>query len=171
VNPTRTGFLRVLERMGADIEVEDGTAAGGEPVGDIVVRSAPLTGTEVTPDEVPLTIDELPLVALLGALAEGETIVRGAEELRRKESDRITAVVDALRALGARIEAAPDGFVVAGGAGLEGGTVDSGGDHRMAMLGAVAGMISGRGVEVEGFEAAAVSYPSFAEDLRGVAAP
>jgi 3-phosphoshikimate 1-carboxyvinyltransferase len=125
----------------------------------------------VEPEEVPGTIDELPLVALLGALAEGETVVRGAEELRRKESDRVASVVEALRALGARIEAAPDGFVVQGGAALRGGTIDSRGDHRIAMLGAVAGMISRDGVEVEGFEAAGVSYPAFADDLRGLVAP
>ena len=115
VNPTRTGLLRVLERMGGDVEVEQRAAAGGEPVADLVVRAARLRGTEVEPGEVPLAIDELPLVALLGAFAEGTTIVRGAEELRRKESDRITTVVEGLRGLGARIEAAPDGFVVAGG--------------------------------------------------------
>jgi 3-phosphoshikimate 1-carboxyvinyltransferase len=171
VNPTRTGLLRVLERMGGDVEVEAGTAAGGEPVADLVVRSAQLRGTEVTPEEVPLTIDELPLVALLGALAEGETVVRGAEELRRKESDRVQSVVEALRALGARIEAAPDGFVVAGSGELQGGAIDSHGDHRIAMLGAVAGMISRSGVEVQGFEAAGVSYPTFADDLRGLVAP
>ena len=122
VNPTRTGFLRVLERMGGDVEVEQHATAGGEPAADLVVRSAQLRGTEVEPDEVPLAIDELPLVALLGAFAEGTTIVRGAEELRRKESDRVTTVVEGLRGLGARIEAAPDGFVVAGGGELHGGT-------------------------------------------------
>jgi 3-phosphoshikimate 1-carboxyvinyltransferase len=171
VNPTRTGLLRVLERMGGDVEVAGRTGAGGEPVADLVVRSAGLQGTAVEPEEVPGTIDELPLVALLGALAEGETVVRGAEELRRKESDRVASVVEALRALGARIEAAPDGFVVQGGAALRGGTIDSRGDHRIAMLGAVAGMISRDGVEVEGFEAAGVSYPAFADDLRGLVAP
>jgi 3-phosphoshikimate 1-carboxyvinyltransferase len=131
----------------------------------MVVRAAGLRGTEVEPSEVPLTIDELPLVALLGAFAEGTTVVRGAEELRRKESDRITTVVEGLRGLGARIEAAPDGFVVAGGGGLDGGRIDAHGDHRIAMLGAVAGIASRDGVEVEGFEAAGVSYPGFADDL------
>ncbi len=169
VNPTRTGFLRVLERMGGDVEVEQHDTAGGEPAADLVVSSAQLRGTEVEPGEVPLAIDELPLVALLGAFAEGTTIVRGAEELRRKESDRVTTVVEGLRGLGARIEAAPDGFVVAGGGELHGGTIDAHGDHRIAMLGAVAGMVSRTGVEVQGFEAAAVSYPGFADDLRDLA--
>jgi 3-phosphoshikimate 1-carboxyvinyltransferase len=171
MNATRTGFLRVLERMGGDVEVEEQTAAGGEPVADLVVRSARLRGTEVEPDEVPLAIDELPLVALLGAFAEGTTIVHGAEELRRKESDRVMTVVDGLRGLGARIEAAPDGFVVGGGGELHGGTMNAGADHRIAMLGAVAGIASREGVAVEGFEAASVSYPTFADDLRGLVTP
>jgi 3-phosphoshikimate 1-carboxyvinyltransferase len=168
VNPTRVGLLRVLERMGGNIEVDQRAANGGEPVADLLVRAARLRGTEVDADEVPLTIDELPLVALLGAFAEGTTIVRGAEELRRKESDRVSTVVDGLRALGARIEAAPDGFVVAGSGELHGGRIDAHGDHRIAMLGAVAGMVSRTGVEVEAFEAAAVSYPTFGDDLRSL---
>jgi 3-phosphoshikimate 1-carboxyvinyltransferase len=169
VNPTRTGLLTILERMGAGVEVSQDTAAGGEPVGDIVVRAAELRGTEVEAAEVPLAIDELPLVALLGAFAEGRTIVHGAEELRRKESDRIAIVVEGLRGLGARIEAAPDGFMVEGLGGLVGGALDAAGDHRIAMLGAVAGMASREGVAVSGFQAADVSYPGFAADLEAVA--
>ncbi len=178
VNWTRTGFLRILERMGAialgDMEpapeAGDGAVATGEPVSDIDVRAGPLAGTAVEPEEVPLAIDELPLVALLGCFADGETVVRGARELRVKESDRITAVVDGLRALGAQIEATEDGFAVtgAGGAGLRGGSIDARGDHRMAMLGAVAGLASAEGVEVTGMEAAAVSYPGFLEDLASL---
>jgi 3-phosphoshikimate 1-carboxyvinyltransferase len=169
VNPTRTGLLTVLERMGGDVQVSERTAAGGEPIGDLVVRAAGLRGTDVEPEEVPLTIDELPLVALLGAFAEGRTTVRGAQELRRKESDRITTVVEGLRGLGARIEAAPDGFMMEGTGGLAGGTLDAAHDHRLAMLGAVAGVASREGVEVEGFEAAAVSYPGFGDDLGKLA--
>jgi 3-phosphoshikimate 1-carboxyvinyltransferase len=170
VNPTRIGFLRVLERMGGDVEVVDTQAPGGEHTAALVVRSARLRGTRVEAPEVPLVIDELPLVALLGAFAEGTTEVRGAEELRRKESDRVTTVVDGLRGLGARIEAAPDGFVVAGAGGLQGGGIDAGGDHRIAMLGAVAGIASRDGVDVAGFEASSVSYPGIAEDLEALAA-
>jgi 3-phosphoshikimate 1-carboxyvinyltransferase len=139
-------------------------------VGDVDVAQAPLEATVVEPEEVPLAIDELPLVALLGCFAEGETVVRGAAELRLKESDRIAATVDGLSGLGADIEATQDGFVVRGGGGIEGGTLDARGDHRMAMLGAVAGLGSRSGVEVMGMEAAAVSYPRFEDDLRSLTA-
>jgi 3-phosphoshikimate 1-carboxyvinyltransferase len=135
------------------------------------VTAGPLRGTVVEPDEVPLAIDELPLVALLGCFAEGETVVRGAQELRVKESDRIAGVVEGLRGLGATIEATGDGFAVTGtgGRSLRGGTIDARGDHRMAMLGAVAGLASEEGVEVVGMEAAAVSYPGFVDDLSRLA--
>ena len=136
---------------------------------DIDVTHGPLVGTQVEPDEVPLAIDELPLVALLGAFAEGETVVRGAAELRVKESDRIDAVVDGLRGLGAQIEGTPDGFVVTGTGGLEGGVMDSHGDHRLAMLGAVAGLASRDGVTVERMDAATISYPLFLEHIGTLA--
>ena len=149
LNWTRTGFYRIAERMGAVIvgELEEpGTDTDEEPVGELDVASGSLEGTVVEPHEVPLAIDELTLVALLGAHAEGETVVRGAEELRLKESDRIAGVVEGLRGLGADIEATPDGFAVRGdGSPLRGGTIDANGDHRMAMLGAVAGLASVRG--------------------------
>jgi 3-phosphoshikimate 1-carboxyvinyltransferase len=172
VNWTRAGFLRILERMGA-IVLSDaeppGTLAPHEPVADIDVRNAPIVGTIVEADEVPLAIDELPLVGLLGCFAEGETLVRGAGELRVKESDRIASVVEGLRGLGAQIEALPDGFVVTGTGRLRGGALDAHGDHRLALLGAVAGLASEQGVEVVGMEAAEVSYPGFAEDLSRLA--
>jgi 3-phosphoshikimate 1-carboxyvinyltransferase len=154
----------------ADFEEKPDAVPSDEPIGDIDVSRAPLEGTVVEPDEVPLAIDELPLVALLGCFAEGETVVRGAQELRVKESDRIAGVVEGLRGLGADIEATGDGFAVRGTGGLEGGTMESRGDHRLAILGAVAGLASRDGVEVEGVEAAAVSYPSFEDDLRALAA-
>lgn len=172
VNWTRTGFLRILERMGAVVvgDLEPVGATGpDEPVSDLDVRAAPLVGAVVAREEVPLAIDELPLVALLGCFADGETIVRGAQELRVKETDRITAVVDGLRGLGARIEATADGFAVQGDGGLRGGRLATGDDHRLAMLGAVAGLASRDGVDVEGMEAAAVSYPTFLDDLARLA--
>jgi 3-phosphoshikimate 1-carboxyvinyltransferase len=172
VNWTRVGFIRILERMGAIVlsELEpEASFSEWEPVADIDVRQGPLDGTAVSGAEVPLAIDELPLVALLGCFAEGETIVTGAGELRVKESDRIAAVVDGLRALGGDAEALPDGFVVRGTGGLRGGRLDAAGDHRLALLGAVAGLASEEGVEVLGMEAADVSYPGFAEDVARLA--
>jgi 3-phosphoshikimate 1-carboxyvinyltransferase len=171
LNWTRTAFFNIAERMGAvvlgDVEAP-GTESAHEPAGEVDVAHAPLERTVVEGDEVPLAIDELPLVALLGVFAEGETIVRNAEELRVKETDRIQAVVEGLRGLGAEIEATADGFVVQGTGRLKGGTFNSRGDHRMAMLGAIAGLASEEGVEVENMTAASVSYPSFESDLRGL---
>ena len=173
LNWTRTGFFRIAQRMGAVVlgELEAGpyAALDSEPSGDVDVTQAPLEATTVEPEEVPLAIDELPLVALLGCFAEGDTVVRGAGELRVKESDRIATTADGLNALGAEIEPTDDGFVVHGGTGIEGGTIDARGDHRMAMLGAIAGVASRDGVEVTGMEAAAVSYPGFEADLRALA--
>jgi 3-phosphoshikimate 1-carboxyvinyltransferase len=171
-NWTRVGFYRILERMGAvligDLEAREAAAPDAEPLCELDVAHGPLTGTHVTADEVPLAIDELPLVALLGCFAEGETVVEGAGELRLKESDRIATVVDGLRGLGGDLEATADGFVVRGTDGLRGGTLHAHGDHRLAMLGAVAGLASRDGVEVVGMEAAAVSYPGFADDLAAL---
>ncbi len=173
VNWTRTGFLRILRRMRGivlgDLEEQQEELIPFEPISDLDVAHGSLEGTVVEPDEVPLAIDELPLVALLGCFAEGETIVKGAQELRVKESDRIAGVVEGLRGLGAEIEATEDGFVVTGTGGLRGGLIDSLGDHRLAMMGAVAGLASREGVEVAGMDAAAVSYPTFHEDLRSLA--
>ena len=188
LNWTRTGFLRIAERMGAVIEGEledpppawDGDRGGSptrtglvpsldsEPAGELDVRAAPLEATTVVPEEVPLAIDELPLVALLGCFAEGETVVSGAGELRVKESDRIAGVAEGLRGLGGDIEATEDGFAVRGSGDLRGGSFDARGDHRLAMLGAVAGLASREGVEVHGMEAVEISYPGFEDDLRGL---
>jgi 3-phosphoshikimate 1-carboxyvinyltransferase len=171
-NWTRCGFLRILRRMRGivlgDLEDESGELAAHEPVSDLDVAHGALEGTVVEPEEVPLAIDELPLVALVGCFAEGDTVVRGAHELRLKESDRIATVVDGLRALGADIEATEDGLAVSGTGGLRGGVLDAAGDHRLAMMGAIAGLASREGVEVTGMDSAAVSYPGFVEDLRGL---
>jgi 3-phosphoshikimate 1-carboxyvinyltransferase len=168
VNPTRTGLLTILERMGVEIEREKEVEGGGERVATLRVRSAPLRATEVGGAEIPLAIDELPLVALAACFAEGTTVIRDAEELRRKESDRIETVTAALRALGGSVEPTADGMVIEGTGGLRGGTIESHGDHRIAMLGAVAGLASREGVEVVGMEAAAVSYPGFEADLTSL---
>jgi 3-phosphoshikimate 1-carboxyvinyltransferase len=172
VNWTRTGYLRILERMGAIVigalEEQGATLRADEPVTELDVAHGPLVGTTVDADEVPLAIDELPLLALAGCFADGETVVRGAGELRLKESDRIATVVDGLRGLGAQIEATDDGFVVAGTGELRGGALRSHGDHRLAMLGAIAGLASRDGVDVDGIEDAAISYPQFADDLAAL---
>jgi len=169
VNPRRTGLLDVLERMGARVSVFDRRRAGAEPVASVQVQPGELVATRVTAAEVPGLVDELPLVALLASHARGETVVEGAGELRVKESDRIEAVTDGLRALGARIHSRPDGWTVTGvPARLRGGRVDARGDHRIAMLGAIAGLASREGVDVGGADTAAVSFPGFFELLESV---
>jgi 3-phosphoshikimate 1-carboxyvinyltransferase len=174
VNWTRTGFLRIVRRMRGivlgDLEEPAAALAPNEPRSDLDVAHGALEATVVEPEEVPLAIDELPLVGLLGCFAEGETVVRGAHELRVKESDRIAGVVEGLRGLGADIEATDDGFAVRGTGGLRGGRIDARGDHRLAMMGAVAGLASAEGVEVAGMDAAAVSYPGFVDDLARLSA-
>jgi 3-phosphoshikimate 1-carboxyvinyltransferase len=169
LNPTRTGFLDVLDRMGARIAVFNRRPLAGEPAGDLEVKSAELTATRIDAKEVPLLIDELPLFALVAARASGVSEVRGAQELRTKESDRIDSVTTALKALGVHITAREDGFAVRGVATRpKGGGMDSVGDHRLAMLGAVTGLVSREGVTIEGAEAAAISFPGFFDLLESV---
>ena len=169
LNPRRIGLLKVLERMGARIAVFNRRRAGGEAVGDLQIRFSDLVATRIDASEVPLLVDELPLFALAAASAHGDSAVTGAEELRVKESDRIEAVVTALRGLGVRITERPDGFEVRGvPTRIRGGRMDARGDHRIAMLGAIAGLVSREGVEVEGAEAVAVSFPGFWELLDSV---
>ena len=171
LNPRRTGLLDVLERMGARIAVYNRRLIGGEPAGDVEMRASELVGATVTATEVPLLIDELPLLALVACQAHGDTVVRGAGELRLKESDRIEGVVDELRRIGGHIRATRDGFKVRGvPTRLRGGIVDSRGDHRLAMIGAVAGVASQEGVELRGEDAVRVSFPGFFEVL-GLLAP
>ncbi len=167
LNPTRTGFLAILRAMGADVRVEREREEAGEPVGDLVARSSRLRGMDVAGDLVPRAIDELPLVALLGLFAAGDTVVRDAGELRVKETDRIAAVADGLGALGGDVEPTPDGWRIRP-ARLRAGRVDSRGDHRLTMLFALAGAL-GEGAEIEGAEAVAVSYPGFWHHLSEVA--
>jgi 3-phosphoshikimate 1-carboxyvinyltransferase len=169
LNPRRIGLLDVLERMGARVSIFNRRRAGREPVGDVQVQHAELVATEITPGEVALLVDELPLVALLGSHARGETVVRGAAELRVKESDRIEAVTDGLQACGARIHSTEDGWRIVGvPRRLKGGRVDARGDHRIAMLGAIAGLASKNGVEIEGADTVAVSFPGFFDLLDSV---
>jgi 3-phosphoshikimate 1-carboxyvinyltransferase len=170
LNPRRIGLLDVLERMGARVAVYNRRAVGGEPAGDVEIRASDLVGATVVPDEVPALIDELPLLAVAACHARGDTVVRGAAELRAKESDRIETVVEALRRLGGHVRATRDGFRIRGvPARLRGGVVDSHGDHRLAMLGAVAGVASREGVELRGAEAVDTSFPGFFDLLEQVA--
>ena len=169
LNPRRTGLLDVLERMGGRVGILQRRRIGAEQVGDLEVRGAELTATTIHSSEVPLLVDELPLFALLASQARGESWVYGAGELRHKETDRIEAVVDALRAIGGRIKAHDEGFSVTGvPTRPKGGKVDARGDHRIAMLGAVAGLASREGVEILGAETVAISFPGFFDLLEQV---
>jgi 3-phosphoshikimate 1-carboxyvinyltransferase len=170
LNPRRTGLLDVLERMGARIAIYNRRPIGGEPAGDVELRTSDLVGATIAPAEVPGLVDELPLLAVTACHARGETVVRGAGELRAKESDRIEAVAEDLRRLGGHIRATRDGFRIKGvPTRLRGGAVDSRGDHRLAMLGAVAGVSSREGVELHGADAVETSFPGFFEVLEEVA--
>jgi 3-phosphoshikimate 1-carboxyvinyltransferase len=169
LNPRRTGLLDVLERMGAHLQIFNRRRAGREQVGDVQIQYSELGAVEVDAAEVPRLVDELPLVALLASHARGKSIVRGAAELRVKESDRIEAVTDGLRACGAKVQSREDGWVITGvPTRLRGGRVAARGDHRIAMLGAVAGLASREGVDLEGAETVAISFPGFFELLNSV---
>lgn len=167
-NETRTGLLDIMRAMGADIELTEERSSGGEPVADIIVRSSRLTGTTVSGGLVPRAIDELPLVAVLACFAEGDTVVKDAAELRVKESDRVDAVVQALGRLGAKVLPRDDGFIVRGPVALRGGRIDGAGDHRIGMLGAVAGSLADGETRIEN-DAVGVSYPGFWADLSRAA--
>jgi 3-phosphoshikimate 1-carboxyvinyltransferase len=167
LNPGRTGILEVLEAMGADLQVSP-SGEEPEPAGTVVARPSPLRATAIEGPMIPRAVDELPLLALAATQAEGTTVIRDAADLRVKETDRIAVLSRGLRTLGASVEDRPDGVVVDGPTPLTGGVVDAGGDHRMAMTFAVAGLIASEPVTVRGWEAAAVSYPGFAEELRRV---
>ena len=171
VNPTRTGFLAALERMRARISIFNRRSAGGEPLADIEVAPAELVATEIGPGEVPILVDELPLFALVAGMARGESVVRGAGELRVKESDRLETVKEALRPLGVRVETDGDLLRVRGVPTRPrgGAIVDARGDHRIAMVAAIAGVVSREGVEIRGAESVAVSYPDFFAVLDSVA--
>jgi 3-phosphoshikimate 1-carboxyvinyltransferase len=171
LNPRRTGLLDVLERMGARLHVYNRRPIGGEPGGDVEVNASELVATDIGAAEVALAIDELPLFGLAASYARGDSVLRGAAELRAKETDRIEAVVEGLRGIGAHIQARADGFRVRGvPTRLRGGTMSSHGDHRIAMLGAVAGLASRDGVEIEDADAVAVSFPGFFELLDSLRA-
>ena len=172
LNPTRLGFFRILRDMGADVAWDVHRDECGEPVGTITVAPRGLEGVEVRGEQVPAMIDELPMLACLGALANGVTEIRGASELRVKESDRIAAVVHNLRVVGADADELPDGLLVRGGGGKRalGGAVQTHGDHRLAMAFGVLGALSGNAITVDDPDCVSVSYPGFWSDLERVTA-
>jgi 3-phosphoshikimate 1-carboxyvinyltransferase len=165
INPSRTGILEALETMGADVSMENERQEGGEPVADLHVRSCQLRGTEIGGDMIPRLIDEIPVLAVAACFAEGTTVIRDAQELRVKESDRLASTASLLTSLGASVEERPDGLLIRGGKRLRGARVSSHGDHRLAMAMAVAGLIGDGEVTVEQAESASVSYPSFWDHL------
>lgn len=168
VNPSRSGVIDVLQAMGADLRLEEERQRGGEPVADIVVRSSRLRGTVIEGEIIPRLIDEVPVLALAAALADGRTVIRDASELRVKESDRIATVASELTRLGARIEEQPDGMIIQGVGSLKGSECSSYGDHRLAMTLGVAAMVAQGATVIADAEAVAVSYPRFWEDWRTI---
>nr|WP_211258660.1 3-phosphoshikimate 1-carboxyvinyltransferase [Viridibacillus arvi] len=168
LNPTRTGIIDVLQEMNAkmSIEIDDETAA--EPTGTITVSTSELQGTTIGGDVIPRLIDEIPILALLATQANGQTVIKDAEELKVKETDRITAVVDELKKLGADIVATDDGMIINGPTPLTGSTIRTYGDHRIGMMGAVAALITEGAIELDDANCIAVSYPTFFEDVQAV---
>ena len=162
LNPRRTGLLEALRLMGADIRIENASESGGEAIGDLVVRYAPLHGIELPETLVPDMIDEFPALFIAAAVAQGRTVIRGAAELRVKESDRIATMAAGMRALGVRIEETPDGAIIEGGA-IGSGVVDSHGDHRIAMSFAAAGLVATGAVTIRDCANVATSFPGFME--------
>ena len=168
LNPTRTGFFNVLQRMGAQIAYEDQSDCAGEPIGTIIPTPHTLHGVQIAGDEIPTLVDELPMLACLATRAEGETIIRGAAELRVKESDRIATVVQNLRALGATAEELPDGMRITGTDTPLRGHVTTHGDHRIAMAFAILGALPGNQIQIDDPDCVGVSYPTFWDDLARV---
>ena len=168
LNPTRAGVLTVLREMGADIETVNEREVAGEPVGDLIARSSALHGVEIRGEIIPLLIDEIPVLAVAAALADGETVIADSEELRVKETDRIAATVEWMEAAGVDVEDRPDGMIIRGGRTIRGVTARSHDDHRIAMAIAVAGLVAEGGMRIEEAGAADISYPSFWRDLSTI---
>ncbi|MBD2082983.1 3-phosphoshikimate 1-carboxyvinyltransferase [Leptolyngbya sp. FACHB-17] len=166
INPTRTGVLEILERMGADVTIENQREVAGEPVADLRVRHSKLKACEISGDVIPRLIDEIPILAVAAVFAEGTTIVKDAEELRVKESDRITVMATQLNQMGASVRELPDGMEITGGTALKGTEVDSHTDHRIAMSLAIAALNAAGTTTIHRAEAAAISYPDFTATLQ-----
>ena len=168
INPTRDGILRVCRAMGADITLLNETTEG-EPTADLLIRSSALHGTTIEGAIIPTLIDELPMIAVMAAFAEGTTVIRDAQELRVKESDRIQVMTENLRKMGAEIQETEDGMIIHGGKALHGAEIDSHLDHRVAMSFAVAGLLCERTLSIKNGECVNISYPEFYSDLYSLA--
>jgi len=166
INPTRTGIIDVLNAMGANIKIENQRMEAGEPLADIMVESSELRGIEIAGDIIPRLIDEIPALAIAGCIAKGQTVIRGASELRVKESDRIAALLNELSKTGAAVQELPDGMIIHGGKPLAGTAVHSHSDHRLAMSLAIAGLIAEGGMTIKHALAVDISYPGFWQDLQ-----
>ncbi len=169
LNPTRTGLIRILKRMGADIQ-ENVEEERLEPIGEVRVKGKKLHGTRIAPEEIPSVIDELPILMVACALADGESLISGASELRVKETDRILSMAVGVNTLGGRVKELPDGCVIEGVASFTGGEVKSYSDHRTAMSLAIASLASQGEIRIEGIEFVPTSYPSFFKDLEALRA-
>ena len=166
LNPTRTGIIDVLLEMGANMEIIEDDKVAAEPTGTIIIRSSELVGTTIDGELIPRLIDEIPIIALLATKAKGKTVIRDAAELKVKETDRITAVVEELKKLGANIEATDDGMIIHGENQLHGALLKTYGDHRIGMMGAIAALIADGTVQLDDVDCIAVSYPTFFEDVK-----
>jgi 3-phosphoshikimate 1-carboxyvinyltransferase len=166
LNSTRTGILDVMQSMDAAIEIQEHQTEAGEKIGDITVRYGSLKGTEIGGDVIPRLIDELPILALLATQAEGETVIKDAEELRYKESDRIEAIASTLRSFGAELDTTPDGLVIKGNQTLQGTEADSFGDHRIGMMISIASLIANGETNLKNADSINISYPAFFNDLK-----
>jgi 3-phosphoshikimate 1-carboxyvinyltransferase len=168
INPTRTAFLNVLREMGATVIIQNEREQSGEPVADVTVKGGKLKGITIAGNLIPQLIDELPVLAAIAAVADGVTVIRNAEELRVKESDRIAAMVCELRKLGAKVDELPDGMVIHGRAKLRGAEVESHGDHRVAMALAIAGLLAEGETVIGNAECVTISFPQFAQTLTAL---
>lgn len=161
INPTRAGILEVCKNMGAQIEYKNERTAGGEPVADLCVKYSALHGTEISGDMIPTLIDEIPMIAVMAALANGTTIIKDAAELKVKESNRIDTVVEGLRTMGVAVTPTEDGMIIEGGTSLQGGIIDSYMDHRIAMAFAIAGLVSKGETTIKDAHCVDISFPTF----------
>jgi 3-phosphoshikimate 1-carboxyvinyltransferase len=170
LNPLRSGFIMALQRMGADVRLDNVRGAQGETIGDVRVRYGPIFGAEFTPEEIPSMIDEIPILAVVAAFARGETRIEGLDELRHKESDRLALMAEGLNACGVDARAEDDALVIRGGSVRGGGKVRTEGDHRIAMAHLVLGLGATEPVDVDEAEMIATSFPGFREAMRGIGA-